>query len=184
MGNLATIRNGVNVEELEAMRARVEQEPAGAQFTFRSRVKWINRAHSQSAFGSVYGWGEEHARPVPLFLEGDEPAVLLGTDLAPTPREAALHALGACLSATYAYAAAAMGIDIASLGFDLETDADLRGFFETDPSVGPGLSQIRIKVNLACSGTPEEVEELHARAARTSPLLDAFRNPVDVRIET
>lgn len=182
MGTLATIHNGVNVDDLNATVAQVKANPALARFTFRSRAKWINRAHSQSTFESLHGAGEEHKRAVPLFLEGDEPGVLLGTDLAPNAGEAALHALSSCLSVTYAYSAAAMGIDITSLSFDLETDSDLRGFLELDKKVRPGLSQIRVKVNLACNGTPEQVKALHDQVKRTSPLYDTFRNPVDVQM--
>ncbi|GLH68576.1 osmotically inducible protein C [Geothrix rubra] len=184
MGSIATIHNGVNVEDLNAMVAQVEAKPDLGRFTFRSRAKWINRAHSQSTFDSLYGAGQEHKRAAPLFMEGDEPAALLGTDLAPSAGEAALHALSSCLSVTYAYTAAAMGIEITSLSFDLEADTDLRGFLELDKDIRPGLSQIRVKVNLACNGTPEQVKALHEQVRRTSPIYDTFRNPVDIKMTT
>lgn len=182
MGSIATIHNGVNVDELNATIAQVKANPALAKFTFRSRAKWINRAHSQSTFDSLYGAGAEQKRAAPLFMEGDEPAALLGTDLAPNAGEAALHALSSCLSVTYAYTAAAMGLDITSLSFDMETDTDLRGFLELDKGVRPGLSQIRVKVNLACNGTREQIEALHDQVIRTSPLYDTFTNPVEVKM--
>ena len=184
MSKVATIRNGVNVDELTATVEAIKANPKLAKFVFRSKSRWINRAHSQSTFESVYGAGEEHIRAKPLFMEGDEPASLLGTDLAPNAAEAALHALTSCMSVTYAYNAAAMGIDISSLNFELETDSNLLGFLELDKNVRPGLSPIRVKVNLVCSGTPEQVKELHAKVSRTSPLLDTFRNPVDVQVRT
>jgi uncharacterized OsmC-like protein len=184
MSNVATIRNGVNVDDLVATVAAVQANPSLGKFKFRSRSKWIGRAHSQSTFDSLYGAGQEHKRPTPFFLEGDEPAPLLGADMAPNAGEIALHSLSSCLSVTYAYNAAAMGIDIKNLSFEMETDADLVGFLELDKSVRPGLSQIRVKVNLDCNGSPEQVQELHAKVARTSPLVDTFRNPVDVQIKT
>jgi uncharacterized OsmC-like protein len=125
-----------------------------------------------------------HKRATPLLLEGDEPAALLGTDLGPNAGEAALHALSSCLSVTYSYSAAAMGIDISSLNFELETDTDLRGFMALDKNVRPGLSHIRVKVHLDCNGTPEQVKELHAHVLRTSPLYDTLRNPVDIKVTT
>ena len=181
---VATIHNGVNVDDLMATVEAIKAKPSLAQFVFRSKAKWINRAHTQSTFDSLYGADAEHRRKSPLFLEGDEPAPLLGTDLAPNAAEAALHALSCCMSVTYAYNAAAMGIDIASLSFEMETDTDLRGFMELDPNVRPGLSQMRVKVNLACNGTKDQIRELHQKVERTSPLLDTYRNPVDVRIRT
>ena len=184
MGSIATIHNGVNVDDLNATVAQVKANPGLGKFTFRSKARWINRAHSQSTFDSLYGAGQEHQRAAPLFMEGDEPAALLGTDLAPNAGEAALHALSSCLSVTYAYSAAAMGIDITSLSFELETDTDLRGFLELEKGVRPGLSQIRVKVNLACNGTPEQVKTLHEQVRRTSPIYDTFRNPVDIKMTT
>lgn len=184
MGNIATLRNGVNVEELNGLVNRVKTNPSLGRFQFRSRSRWINRAHSHSTFDSLYGMGMDHKRATPLFLEGDEPSSLLGTDLAPNAGEAALHALSSCMSVTYAYMATAMGIDITSLSFELETDTDLRGFMELDPNVRPGLSQIRVKVNLDCNGTPEQIRDLHAKVLRTSPLYDTFKNPVDIRVST
>lgn len=184
MSKVATIRNGVNVEDLLSTVGAVQANPALGKFKFRSRAKWINRAHSHSTFDSLYGAGQEHKRSTPMFLEGDEPAALLGSDMAPNAGEAALHALSSCMSVTYAYNAAAMGIDIENLSFELETDTDLNGFLELDKSIRPGLSQIRVQVHLACNGTPEQVRELHAKVQRTSPLLDTFRNPVDVQIHT
>jgi uncharacterized OsmC-like protein len=184
MTKVATIRNGVNVEDLHATVDAVKSNPGLGKFKFRSRAKWLNRAHSHSTFDSLYGGGQEHKRTTPMFLEGDEPAALLGSDMAPNAGEAALHALSSCMSVTYAYNAAAMGIDLEHLSFELETDTDLRGFLELDKAIRPGLSQIRVKVNLACNGTPEQIRELHEKVQRTSPLLDTFRNPVEVLVNT
>jgi uncharacterized OsmC-like protein len=184
MTKVATIRNGVNLDELISTVEAVKSDPKLGKFKFRSRAKWLNRAHSQSTFDSLYGAGKEHKRATPMFLEGDEPAALLGSDMAPNAGEAALHALSSCMSVTYAYNAAAMGIDIEHLSFELETDTDLRGFLELDKAIRPGLSQIRVKVNLASNGTPEQVKELHEKVQRTSPILDTFRNPVDVLVST
>lgn len=77
-----------------------------------------------------------------------------------------------------------MGIDINSLSFDLETDTDLRGFMQLDETIRPGLSQIRVKVNLKCDGTPKQIEVLHAQVLKSSPLLDTFKNPVDIKVST
>ncbi|HET6331505.1 MAG TPA: OsmC family protein [Holophagaceae bacterium] len=179
-----TTRNGVNLDALQATLAAVKEKPALGKFMFRSKAKWINGAHSNSTFDTLFGAGTEHKRATPHFLEGDEPVALLGSDLAPNAAESALHALTSCMSVTYAYNAAAMGIDIQSLSFDMETDTDLVGFLELDPKVRPGLTQMRVKVNLACNGTPEQIKELHAKVQRTSPLLDTFKNPVEVKIQT
>ena len=184
MSKVTTLRNGVNVDDLLATVSAVQSNPALGKFRFRSKANWINRAHSHSTFDSLYGAGQEHTRDHPLFLEGDEPAALLGTDMAPNAGEAILHGLSSCMSVTYAYNAAAMGIDISSLSFELEADTDLQGFLELNRAIRPGLSQIRVRVHLACSGTPEQIAELHAKVQRTSPILDTLKHPVDIRVHT
>jgi len=183
MSKVTTIHNGVNVDDLRAVVGQVKAEPTLAKFKFRSKANWVTRAHSHSTFDSLYGAGKEHRRDKPMFLEGDEPAALLGTDMAPNAAEAILHGLSSCLSVTYAYNAAAMGIEITTLSFELEADNDLRGFLELDPKIRPGLSEIRVKVNLACTGTPEQVRELHEKVQRTSPILDTLKNPVRVAMK-
>ena len=77
-----------------------------------------------------------------------------------------------------------MGIDISSLGFELETDSDLQGFMALDKNVRPGLSQIRVKIKLECNGTPKQIQDLHAQVLKTSPIYDTLRNPVDIKITT
>jgi uncharacterized OsmC-like protein len=181
---VATLRNGVNVDDLTATIDAIKAKPSLAKFIFRSKARWINRAHTQSTFDSLYGAGEEHKRATPLFAEGDEPAALLGTDLAPNAAESALHALSSCMGVTYAYNATAMGIDIYNLSFELDADTSLLGFLELDKNVRPGLSAIRVKVKLDCSGTPDQIRDLHAKVARTSPILDTLRYPVDIQVRT
>lgn len=177
-------RNGVNVEALQNTVASIRANPGLGKFTFRGKSSWISGAHCQSTFDSLVGAGKEHRRAKPHFLEGDEPEALLGTDLGPNAGESALHALASCLSTTYAYHAAAMGLDIRSLSFELETDSDLNGFLELSTKVRPGLTHMRVKVNLDCSGTPQQIKELHAKVERTSPLVDTFRHPVEVKLRT
>jgi uncharacterized OsmC-like protein len=184
MSTTSVTHNGVSLDELTGLVTKVQSNVHGlGKLTFRSKSKWINGAHSQSTCDSHWALGKEHKRPTPVFLEADEPATLLGTDMAANAGEIALHALSACLNVTYAYNAAAMGIDIHSLSFELETDGNLAGFMELDPKIRPGLSEIRVKVNLACNGTPQQVKELHDKVRRTSPLYDTFKNPVDIKMK-
>ena len=183
MSTAQATHNGVSIEDLTGLMDKVKANKAMGKLVFRSRSKWINGAHSQSTFDTHYALGKEHKRATPVFLEADEPTTLLGTDLAANAAESALHALTSCLNVTYAYNACAMGIDISSLSFELETDTDLRGFMELDKNIRPGLSQIRVKVNLACNGTPQQIKELHEVVQRTSPLYDTFKNPVDIKMK-
>lgn len=73
MGNTATMHNGVNAEELGALVSRVKANPALGKFQFRSKARWINRAHSQSTFDSLYGVGVNHKRATPSSRSATNP---------------------------------------------------------------------------------------------------------------
>jgi uncharacterized OsmC-like protein len=114
---------------------------------------------------------------------GDEPGVLLGGNAGPNAVEASLHALASCLSVGFIYNAAAMGIEVSSLEFDLEGDIDLQGFLGLSEVVRPGYSGIRIKYRVRADAPRDKLEELCDYVQRTSPVLDIIRNPVPVSID-
>ena len=60
-------------------------------------------------------------------VESDHPAVLVGTDHAPTPVEYLLHAIAACLTSGIANIAAARGVELHSVRSTVEGDIDLLG---------------------------------------------------------
>ena len=116
-------------------------------------------------------------------MEGDEPGVLLGHDHGPNAVEAVLHALASCVSVGIVYNAAAMGIQIKALSFDLEGDLDLNGFLGLDKSVRPGYENIQMKVNLSSDTPREKLEELMVYVQETSPVLDIVRRPTPIQVE-
>jgi uncharacterized OsmC-like protein len=115
-------------------------------------------------------------------LDGDEPPVLLGANHGPNAVEAVLHALASCVAVGVAYNAAAQGIEIRSLEFDLEGQLDLHGFLGLSPDIRPGYRDIRVTYRIDSDATAEKVDELCAYAQNTSPVLDIVTNPVPVTI--
>jgi uncharacterized OsmC-like protein len=115
-------------------------------------------------------------------LEGDEPPLLLGQNAGPNAVEAVLHALASCLAVGYVYNAAALGIAIEELSFDLEGDLDLRAFLGLSDTVRPGYSGIRLTYRVKADAPREKLEALCDYVQRTSPVLDMLRNPVPVTI--
>jgi uncharacterized OsmC-like protein len=176
-------RNGVDVGQLVETIEAIQNQPELARFQFRATNTWLGGGRSRTRIKEFHGAGEEDAtRTDPFTLEGDEPAVLLGENAAPNAVEAALHALASCLAVGFVYNAAAEGIEVRSLEFDLEGDLDLHGFLGLSPDVRAGYEEVRLTYRVDCDASPEKVDELCEHVQRTSPVLDIFRNPVKVTV--
>ncbi len=179
----AVVVNGINVDQLFGTINAIKENPALARFKFRAETEWVAGGHSRSTIQSFYGAGQEDtSRSKPFVLEGDEPPVLLGNNAGPNAVEAVLHALASCLSVGFIYNAAAQGIKVESLTFELEGDIDLHGFLGLSDKVRPGYEGIRLSYRVKSDAPRQKLEELCEYVQKTSPVLDIIRNPVPVSI--
>lgn len=179
-----TVRNGVNVDQLVGTIEAIKGEPDIAKFQFRAHTDWEGGGRTNTKVQSFYGaLQEDTSRKEPFTLVGDEPPVLLGTNAGPNAVEVLLHGLASCLSVGFIYNAAARGIDVRSLSFDIEGDLDLHGFLGLSDTVRPGYSAINVRYRVDADAPREELEELCSYVQRTSPVLDIVRNPVPVNVE-
>lgn len=178
---ILTSRNGVDVDRLVATVGAVKENPTLAQFTFRARSSWESGGRSKGEIREF-----EHAgattteRPRAFELIGDEPPVLLGTNAAPNAVELVLQALAFCYAVGYAYNAAARGIEIEELRYEVEGDLDLHRFLGLG---GPraGFSAIRAKSWVRSpNATAEQLEDLCQYVQDTSPVRDILASPVPV----
>lgn len=175
--------NGVNVGQLMETIEAIKGQPDLARFQFRATNRWLGGGRSRTRIKEFHGAGQEDtSRTEPFALEGDEPPVLLGENEAPNAVEAVLHALASCLAVGFVYNAAAQGIEVRSLEFELEGDLDLHGFLGLSPDVRAGYEEVRLTYRVDCDASPEKVDELCAHVQRTSPVLDILRNPVRVTV--
>lgn len=175
--------NGVNVDQLVGTVNAIQQNPALARFQFRAHNEWVGGGHSRTSIQGFYGAGmEDTSRSRPFILEGDEPPLLLGGNAGPNAVEAVLHALASCLAVGFIYNAAAQGINVKSLSFDMEGDLDLRAFLGLSAEVRPGYEGIRITYRVKSDGPREKIEALCEYVQKTSPVLDIIRNPVPVTV--
>ncbi|MFU8772308.1 MAG: OsmC family protein [Anaerolineales bacterium] len=180
---VSTQVNGVNVDQLVATVNAIKDNPELARFQFRARTEWLDGGHSRTTIKEFYGAGQEDtSRSTPFSLEGDEPPVLLGNNAGPNAVEAVLHALASCLSVGFIYNAAAQGIKVDNLDFDLEGDLDLHAFLGLSEEVRPGYESIRLTYRVKCDAPKEKVVELCNYVQKTSPVLDIIRNPVPVTV--
>ena len=175
--------NGVNVEQLVGTINAIKATPDLARFKFRAKNEWVDGGHSRTSIQSFYGAGQEDAsRDKPFTLEGDEPPVLLGANAGPNAVEAVLHALASCLAVGFVYNAAAQGIKIESLEFDLEGDLDLHAFLGLSDQVRPGYENIRLSYRVKSDAPREKIIALCDYVQKTSPVLDIISNPVPVTV--
>lgn len=178
-----TERNGVDVAQLTETIGAIRNDPAIATFRFRAGTEWLGGGHSRTTIKNFYGAGaEDTSRATPFTLDGDEPAVLLGGDRAPNAVEAVLHALTSCLTVGFVYNAAARGIEVRSLDFDVEGELDLHGFLGLSETTRPGYQRIDVRYRVDADVTEEQVEQLCDHVQRTSPVLDIVTNPVQVTV--
>jgi uncharacterized OsmC-like protein len=178
-----TLINGVNVDQLVATVSAIKQNPDLARFQFRARNEWLEGGHSRTFIQGFYGASQEDtSRTTPFVLEGDEPPVLLGENAAANAVEAILHALASCLAVGFVYNAAAQGIKIDSLEFELEGDLDLHAFLGLSDQVRPGYDNIRLSYRVKSDASREKIVALCEYVQKTSPVLDIIRNPVPVSI--
>jgi len=183
---MATVamRNGVDVGRLVETIEAIKRNPQLAKFQFRAHSEWQGGGRSLTRIQGFYGAGQEDtSRAQPFEVGGDEPPVLLGKNTAPNAVETVLAALASCLAVGYAYNAAAQGIEIQSLDFDLEGDVDLHAFLGLSDKVRPGFSNIRLTYRVKADAPRQKLEELCEYVQRTSPVLDIIRNPVPVSVE-
>ncbi|MEX2530853.1 MAG: OsmC family protein [Gemmatimonadota bacterium] len=175
--------NGVDVAQLTDTIAAIEKDPGLARFQFQAHTVWEGGGRSRTRIQSFeHAGNRDESRALPFVLAGDEPPVLLGENTAPNAVETVLHALTSCLSVGFIYNAAARGIEVRSLDFDVEGDLDLRGFLGLDENVRPGYNQVRVSYRVDADAPPETLEELCEYTQRTSPVMDLLRNPVEVSV--
>jgi uncharacterized OsmC-like protein len=93
-----------------------------------------------------------------------------------------LHALASCLAVGFIYNAAAQGIRVDDLEFDLEGELDLHGFLGLSKEVRPGYKGINLTYRVGSDAPRQQLEELCDYVQQTSPVLDIIANAVPVSI--
>jgi uncharacterized OsmC-like protein len=178
-----TVRNGIDVGALLETIDAIKEKPELASFTFRASTSWREGTSSTAEIGSfLHAGAEDESREHAFTLEGDEPPVLLGHNKGPNAVELLLAALGFCYSVGYVANAAARGIEIEEMSYEIEGDIDLRNFLGISGDLRPGFSEIRAKARVKAPGTSEqELKELCTYVQDTSPVKDVLSNSVPVK---
>jgi uncharacterized OsmC-like protein len=181
MTDTVTVRNGIDVDQLVSTIAAVQKDSSLATFTFRASSRWDDGTHNIGTIGRFLQAGQEDAsREKPFVLDGDEPPVLLGGNKGPNAVELLLQALGFCYAVGYAANAAARGIELSAMDYEIEGDLDLRAFLGLG---GPraGFTAIRATAVVSSpNASREQLFELCQYVQDTSPVRDCLANSVPV----
>src|SRR5215475_2039452 len=161
------IVNGINIDDLMALRAGVEQDAAKGKTNWRVTTTWQGQTQSRAEVSGFEIGGEEVPRRFSFDI--DEPYELGGSNAFPNPQEYLLAALNACMTVGYVAQCAIRGITLTQLAIETEGEIDLRGFLGIDPTVPPGYKSLSYTVRIKGDGTPEQFAEIHAAVLATSP---------------
>lgn len=108
--------------------------------------------------------------------------MLLGRNIGANAVELLLASVGFCYSIGYVANAAARGIEIEDMSYELEGDIDLHNFLGISQGARPGFSEIRAKAYVkAPRASEDELKELCTFVQETSPVRDVLANGVPVR---
>ena len=177
-----TFVNGVNITKLFESTETVKNNAALSKFKFQAKGKWIFGAHIQTNIDNYYVASQTYNRAQPFVYDGDEPAVLSGTNLAANPLEYILVALNGCLTTALIYNASARGIHIEEVESTLEGDMDTRGAMGLTKEIRNGYENIKVSFRVKSSAPKEKIKELVEVAQKRSPVFDIISNPTPIEI--
>jgi uncharacterized OsmC-like protein len=132
-----------------------------AKITLKSSVQWEQGVRCQAKI-----------RDKQIVI--DEPKELGGTDEGPNPVELLLAALGGCLNIIVNSFAAQYQVEIKGLTVETEGDIDPDGYTEKNPSVRPGLQEVRYSVKIDSPSPQKNVQQLLEHVDRICPIKDTL----------
>lgn len=113
----------------------------------------------------------------------DEPLTFGGSDKAANPAEIALACLASSISVTLQVYAAFEAIPINDIHIKVSGVLDTRGFFDLDPSIRSGFTNINAEMTIDSPAGDEDVTRLMNQVERSCPILDMMREPTPVTIK-
>ena len=171
--------NGINVDDLLALRASIEQDPSKGITNWRVTTTWQGQTRSRAEIESYEIGGEKVPRRFSIDI--DEPRELGGSNSFANPQDHLIAALNACMTVGYVAQCAVRGITLESLAIETDGEIDLRGFLGIDPAVPPGYENLSYTVHIKGNGTKEQFAEVHKAVMATSPNFYNLSRPVALK---
>ena len=142
----------------------------------KCRVEVSADSHLVEAFRS-------HVKTRDFEVIVDQPENMGSTNQGPRPSELVLAALAACHEVTYRLYADALGIDLKDIAVSVTGVSDARGFFDLDPGIAAGFSEIYGSINIESDASDADIKRLREAVNRHCPVLDDLRKPMKVELE-
>lgn len=171
--------NGLNLDDLFALIARVKEKPASGKTRWRVATTWQGQTRSRSEVEG-FGIGGEVV-PRRFSIDVDEPCELGGSNRFANPQEYLIAALNACMTVGYVAQCAIRGVRLEGLAIETEGEIDLSGFLGLDPAVPPGYDSLCYTVRIKGNGTPEQFAEIHEAVMASSPNFHNLSRPVRLK---
>jgi uncharacterized OsmC-like protein len=168
--------NGIDVDALTEVIQEVGSNEDKGRVGFRVTTTWQEGTRSKATIEDWRMDGETLPRSFTIL--SDEPEELLGRASAPNPQELLMAGLNACMGVGYVALCALNDIKVESLEIESDGDLDLRGFLGIDPEVPAGYPELRYQVRIRCTGTEEQLREIHEMVMATSPNFYNLSRPV------
>ena len=115
-----------------------------------------------------------------------EPPALLGDDTAPNPTEIAQAGLAACISVGIQAIATHRGVTLTKIAIDIESDIDVSptwGVGDLSEGKRPGVSDVRVKVEIEGDADRETLQKIHDDAIQWSPVVNTYTRPATLTSE-
>jgi len=173
--------NGIDTDALFATIEAIKADTSKASCKFFAATEWQHGTVSSTKVSRYALGGQEIKQDYTIPV--DEPSGLLGTDIAPNPQMLLYAALNSCVLNTFVVNAAAKGIRIDSLRFDLEGELDLRGFLGIDASINPGYDELTLICRVKGNGTLEQYQQCLEAGTRYSPNFQSISRAVAVNFK-
>lgn len=172
--------NGIDTQKLGHIAASVKT-PQDAATTFTANTRWDGGFQSTSEL-TQWSFGP-HTITRNATLTLNTPKQMGGSDTTPTPLEAYLAALNACLVVGLVLQCSARGIEIRTLQVRATGTVDARSFLQADPEIAPGYPSVKCAVEIDAETDPVTLREIFDLALSTSPNRANVVGPVGLEVD-
>lgn len=178
---MATIRNGVNLDNIQQLIGAIEENPDLAKVKFMASSTWKNGTKTEVKVSELQAGGQNIAGEGREFtVMVDEPPQLGGTDEAPNPVELIAAGLCGCITAGIATNSALFETDLSQIDVQVEVNFDIRGVLGLDSAVPDGALDIHYSVNLKGDGTEEALMKSKETIDKKSPIRNTLEKPLSI----
>lgn len=183
---MATVRNGVILDNIENLVNACKENPDTAKVQFKASSKWRGGTQAEVTISEMFSNGSNIMGPERDFkVIVDEPAVLGGKDEYPNPVEYLASALCGCLTAGIATNAALFGTELEKIDVEVKVNFDIQGVLGIDRTKPSGPLDLQYKVTLKGKNgaTKEQLLKSKETLDKKSPIKNTIELPLRVTTE-